>query len=205
METQPLRKGFFVTGTDTGVGKTLVSLGLCLKSNGDYWKPIQTGTPTDTDYIRQFLPQEKIHKSSFQFKEPLSPNQSANLEKKSIDLNQVKYPTSSFLITEGIGGVLVPLNKKQTVLNLIKQSNLPTIVVARSGLGTLNHTLLTLEVLKKHDIPIKGLVLSGLLHPQNKKDLEFWGGVPVILELTHLKEITKSNLMKIFQNIKLSF
>ena len=200
-----MNKGFFVTGTDTGVGKTLVSLGLCLSSKGDYWKPIQTGTPTDTDYVKQFLPIEKIHKSAFHFKEPLSPNQSAELENQSIDLDQVHCPSSSFLIAEGIGGVSVPLNRTQTVLDLIKKLKFPAIVVARSTLGTLNHTLLTLEVLKKYHIPIEGIILSGSPHPKNKADIESLGGVPVILELDTLKQITKENLIRAFKNLKLSY
>ena len=104
------RKGFFVTGTDTGVGKTLVSLGLCLHFQADYWKPVQTGQPGDADYLKNFLPAGSLHASSYAFKEPLSPNQAGERENITIDLNNISTPQSSFLIVEGIGGVYVPLN-----------------------------------------------------------------------------------------------
>ena len=204
MKNKKPQKGFFVTGTDTGVGKTLVSLGLCMHFEADYWKPIQTGIPTDTDYISPFLPQKNIHPSCLHFKKPLSPNQSAKLENKFIDLNQIDIPSSSFLIVEGVGGVLVPLNNKHKILDLIKKIKLPVIVVARSGLGTLNHTLLTLETLKNNQIQTKGVVLSGIPHSQNKKDIEFFGDIPVILELNHLKEITKENVREAFSKINFS-
>lgn len=205
MESKTLTKGFFVTGTDTGVGKTVASLGLCLTLKADYWKPVQTGVPTDSDYINQFLPKERIHSSSFQFKEPLSPNQSAELENSKIDLNQIKYPSAPFLVVEGIGGVLVPLNNKHTVLDLIKKLDFPVIIVARTGLGTLNHTFLTIEALKNRNTPIAGLILSGTPHSRNKKDLESLTEVPIILELDYLEDITEENLIESFEKLNLDF
>ena len=194
-------KKVFITGTDTEIGKTVVSLGLCLHWEADYWKPIQTGQPTDTSFIKKFLPKDKIHASSYQFKEPLSPNQASFKENKKIDLKKIKPPKSSSLIVEGIGGVYVPLNNKQTVLDLIEHVNYPVIVVARSVLGTLNHTLLTLTALKQRKIKTLGVILSGKPHPDNKKDIEKWSKVPVILELPFLKKITKKNLLKQFKKL----
>ncbi|MGI9548499.1 MAG: dethiobiotin synthase [Bdellovibrionales bacterium] len=193
-------QGFFVTGTDTGVGKTLASLGLCLFFKADYWKPIQTGSPTDQDWIRPFLEDQKIHPSSYELKAPLSPNQAAQKENQSIDLKKIQKPKSSCLIVEGLGGALVPLNENQTQLDLMKQIDLPLIVVARSGLGTLNHSLLTLKVLKSEALKVKGLILSGPLNPLNKKDLEKWGDVPILLEIPQLSKVTKPELLKLFKN-----
>ena len=194
-------KKIFITGTDTEVGKTIVSLGLCLHWKADYWKPIQTGQPTDTDFIRRFLPKNKIHPGLYQFKRPLSPNQASFKESKKIDLKNIQPPKSSCLVVEGIGGVYVPLNNKQIVLDLIQLINCPVIVTARSGLGTLNHTLLTLEILKQRKIKVLGVILSGKLHPDNKKDIEKWGKVPVILELPLLKSITKQKLLNQFKKL----
>ena len=191
----------FITGTDTEIGKTVVSLGLCLYWEADYWKPIQTGQPTDTDFIKKFLTKNKIHSSSYQFKQALSPNQASFKENKKIDLKKIKTPKSSSLVVEGIGGVYVPLNNKQTVLDLIEHVNYPVIVVARSGLGTLNHSLLTLKALKQRKIKTLGVILSGKPHPDNKKDIEKWSKVPVILELPFLKSITKKNLLKQFKKL----
>lgn len=196
------RKGFLVTGTDTGVGKTLASLGLCLHYKASYWKPIQTGQPSDTDFIRQFLPSSKIHPSSYALKEPLSPNQAGEKENVKIDLKKISIPQSPFLITEGIGGIYVPLNDKDSVMDLMKLINLPVIVVAKSGLGTLNHSLLTLEALKRKHFKIAGMILSGPKNYANKRDIEKWSNIPVLLEIPLLSKITKKNLLNVYKNLK---
>lgn len=197
------RKGFFVTGTDTGVGKTLVSLGLCLHFDASYWKPVQTGQPSDSDFIKQFLPNSKIYSSTYELKEPLSPNQAAKIENTVIDLKKITVPPSPFLIVEGIGGVYVPLNDKDILLDLIKLIGLPLIVVARSGLGTLNHSLLTLEALKRRNLKIAGVILSGPKHKANKRDIERWGNTPVVLEIPPLSKITKEELKEVFLGLKI--
>ena len=195
--------GIFVTGTGTGVGKTLVSTGLCLHFQADYWKPVQTGAPTDTDYVRQFVSEKQIHKSAYHFQSPLSPNQSADLENKKIKLDQILPPKSRFLIVEGCGGVFVPLNDKQTQLDLMAQLNFPALVVAQSGLGTLNHTLLTLEALAARNFPVLGLILSGPPHPKNARDLEHWGKAPILLELDMLSPVNRDTLSHAFQKFKI--
>ena len=176
-------KALFVTGTGTEAGKTLICLGLCLHFKADYWKPVQTGADKDYLFIKNFLPDKKIHLCSYDFKNPLSPNQAAQKEGKQILLDKIHPPKSSFLIVEGAGGVLVPLNKKEMMIDLIQKLNFPVIVTAKSGLGTLNHTLLTLEALKTRKIKTLGVILSGSFHNDNKKDIERKGRVPVILEL----------------------
>ena len=196
------RKGFFVTGTDTGVGKTLVSLGLCLHFKADYWKPIQTGKPSDTSFIKQFLPKDKIYPSVYELQEPLSPNQASEKEKIKIDLKKISIPQSHFLIAEGIGGIHVPLNDKENLMDLMKFLCLPLIVVARSSLGTLNHTLLTLEVLKNRGFQLAGVIISGPTNNKNKRDIEKWGKVPILLEIPLLSKITKQNLLEIYKNFK---
>ena len=192
-----------MTGTGTEVGKTLVSAGLCLHFKADYWKPVQTGSPTDTDFIKHFLPEGKIHKSAFHFKAPLSPNQSAEMENTRCELSRIKTPKSHALVVEGCGGVLVPLNKKHTLLDLMEKLKFPIIVTAKSGLGTLNHTLLTLSVLRQRNLPVLGLILSGPPHPKNKRDLEFFGKVPVLLQLDVLSPLNKETLKSAFKKIKI--
>ena len=196
-------KALFVTGSGTEVGKTLVSLGLCLRFKADYWKPVQTGPDKDFLFIKKFLTDKKIHPCSYDFKNPLSPNQAAKKEKEKIKLDKVKAPKSSFLIVEGAGGVLVPLNEKDMMIDLIQKLGFPVIVTAKSGLGTLNHTLLTLEALKKRKIKTLGVILSGDFHKDNKRDIERWGQVPVLLELPVLKKINKDSLLKYFKKLNL--
>jgi len=197
------RKGFFVTGTDTGVGKTLASLGLCLHFNASYWKPVQTGQPSDSHFIKQFLPSDKIHSSAYELKEPLSPNQAGEKENVIIDLKKISIPQSPFLIVEGIGGIYVPLNDRDSLMDLIKLIGLPLIVVARSGLGTLNHSLLTLEALKQRNFKVSGVILSGPKHGANKRDIERWSQTPVVLEIPFLSQITKPKLREVFFGLKI--
>jgi len=197
-------KALFVTGTGTEVGKTLVCLGFCLALKADYWKPVQTGFDKDYLFIKKFLPDKKVHACSYDFKKPLSPNQAAQKEKQQIHLDKITPPQSSLLIIEGAGGVLVPLNKKEMMIDLIQKLGFPVIVTAKSGLGTINHTLLTLEALKSRGIKTLGVILSGDFHKENKKDIERQGQTPVILELPILKTIDSNSLLQHFKTIKLS-
>ena len=197
-------KALFVTGTGTEVGKTLVSLGLCLRFKADYWKPVQTGPDKDSHFIKKFLPSKRIHPCSYDFKNPLSPNQAAEKQSQTIQLDKIKAPRSSFLITEGAGGLFVPLNEKEMMIDLIQKLGFPVIVTAKSRLGTLNHTLLSLEALKNRKIKTLGVILSGDFHKDNKRDIEKWGQVPVLLELPVLKTINSKNLIKRFKKLNLS-
>ena len=193
-------KNLFVTGTDTGIGKSLVCLALCLKFSADYWKPVQTGMDKDSDFIKKFIPASRVHPSCYELKAPLSPNQSAKKEQKKISLDKIQTPKSSApLIVEGIGGVYVPFNDKHNVMDLILKLGFPVLLVARSGLGTLNHTLLTLFALRQRGIEPLGLVLSGQPHKDNKRDLEKLGKLPVLLELPVIEQIHAKNLLYHFQ------
>jgi dethiobiotin synthetase len=146
----------FITGTDTGVGKTTVARYLCNLWKADYFKPIQTGLEKDSDQMPE---QTFIHPEAYHFKAPLSPHAAAEKEGKEIDLQKIQIPQSDRLIVEGAGGVLVPLNKTHLMIDLIKHLGLPVIIVSRNQLGTINHTLLTLQALQ--DLPVLGVVLSG--------------------------------------------
>lgn len=186
--------GVFVTGTDTDVGKTVVSTLLCLRWNAYYWKPVQCGVEPATDRatLAKVIGQERTCPEQFLLKNPLSPNQAAEIEGLKIDLDDFHPPHVSPLVVEGAGGVLVPLNERQTMLDLAARLALPAVVVARSGLGTLNHTLLTLQALRERKIPVLGVVMVGDPHPRNRKSLEDIGRARILLELPKVPEITAS-------------
>ena len=216
-------KKIFITGTDTDVGKTIVSAGLCMAWPAHYWKPIQAGyqsknftadsgskktvdshifPQTDNETISRFIPKENIYPSSYTLKEPLSPHQAAERENIHIHSKNIKMPhCPSNLIIEGAGGALVPFNSKEDMTDLMKQMNCPVIVVARSTLGTLNHTFLTLTVLRKKNIPVLGIVMVGPSHALNKKDII--KKAPVLLELPFLKSLSTQTLLPYFEKIKL--
>lgn len=186
-------KGVFVTGTDTGVGKTLVSAWLTAKWQADYWKPIQSGTVEGTDYdaVARLAPGAVIHPPAIQLRAPLSPHEAARRERIRIDLSAIVLPaTNNALVVEGAGGVLVPINETALMVDLIARLGLPVLVVARSGLGTINHTLMTLDVLRRRRLPVLGVVMNGQINPANRQAIEHFGAVPVLAELQPLLAVT---------------
>ncbi|MGL5719242.1 MAG: dethiobiotin synthase [Alphaproteobacteria bacterium] len=192
--------GLFVTGTGTDVGKTVVSAWICLHTQAGYWKPVQTGTSqgTDTDFLRK-LGVSPCYPERYAFKEALSPHTAAKREGARIELDAVAIPpfSQANVVVEGAGGVLVPLNEDALMIDLIQRLGMPVLIVAHTGLGTLNHTLLTLEALRKREIPIKGIVLNGLSNPDNKQSLIDYGNIEVLAELEPLHSLTRDGLLSI--------
>lgn len=188
-------RGVFVTGTDTDVGKTLVSAWLTQAWGAEYWKPIQTGAADITDYgtVGKLVPGAVIHPPAYVFQAPLSPHEAAKRERARIELSALTLPeTEGTLVVEGAGGILVPLNETALTIDLVERLGLPVVVVARSGLGTINHTLLTLDVLRRRRLPILGVVMNGQKNPANRQAIEHFGGVPVLAEIQPLPAVTAS-------------
>lgn len=195
-------QGFFVTGTDTDIGKTIVSSWLTLHLDGCYWKPIQSGLEgvVDLDVVRHItgLSESRFFDSRYSLTQPLSPHEAARRDQVLIDINDFQLPQSEYpLIVEGAGGVMVPINATHFVRDLIAALNLPVILVARSELGTINHTLLSLKALREIGVTISGVVLSGKPHPHNRQAIEEFGDIKVIAEIPRLEEISKDTLLKI--------
>jgi len=191
-------KHFFITGTGTDVGKTMASAAITLARLGQYWKPIQSGT-SDRLTVQQLTGLGDSHflPSVYEFQASLSPDQAAALENKMIDLQTCHMPTNvSSLVVEGAGGIFVPLNENKFMLDLMKQCYLPIIVVAHGKLGTINHTLLTLEVLRYHQLPIHGVVFSGELNPNNQLAIEKMGNVNTLFHIPHFSELTPSHFQQ---------
>lgn len=178
------RGGLFVTGTDTDVGKTVAAACLVKALSADYWKPVQSGTDEgdDSDEVRRLtgMPAARIHPCSYRFKAPLAPDQAARLEGVKIDPHHLVAPvTDRFLVVEGAGGLLVPLHNGFFMIDLIVRLGLPVVLVGRSGLGTINHCLLSLEALRSRDIPVLAVVLNGEPNPANREAIETHGRVHV--------------------------
>ncbi len=195
----------FVAGTDTGIGKTLTAAVLTVGLKAEYWKPIQCGLDegTDRSWVARntALPENRFHPEAYLLKHPLSPHAAARLERIHIDLNRIIAPDPSDgrrLIVEGAGGLLVPLNNQDYMTDLIKKLGFPVILTARSGLGTLNHTLLSLRELERNRIEVLGVVLNGPYNPSNREAIEQFGRVRVLAEIGPLAEIDCLALQKIF-------
>jgi dethiobiotin synthase len=185
----------FVTGTDTDVGKTVVSAWLCLHLEMAYWKPVQTGTDAGSDTrVVAALAGAQTFPEAYRFARPLSPHAAAAAEGREIDPGGIALPRSRGLVVEGAGGVLVPLDERETIADLIVRLGLPAIVVARSTLGTINHTCLSLEALRERGAAVAGVILVGPPDPQNRASIERYGKVAVLAELPRFAAVTRAAL-----------
>lgn len=151
----------FVTGTDTDVGKTVVSSWICKNTYAKYWKPIQTGDDSDKDFVKKYSPKTNLIDEIYKLKAPLSPYDSAKLESVSIDKNKLLKNIPDKTVIEGAGGLLVPICENFYMADIIKNTNSKTLIVAKSKLGFLNHIFLTVEYLKSHNIDILGIIING--------------------------------------------
>ena len=188
-----------VCGTDTDVGKTVVSAWLVQGLGARYWKPVQSGVVDgdDTSSVASLLnlPTERLLPEAYRLREPLSPHWAAERDGVSIDPERLQIPAGDGpLVVETAGGVLVPLRRDWLQIQQLQRWQLPVLLVARSGLGTLNHTLLTLEALRHRAIPVLGLVLNGPPHADNPRTLEALGKVPVLAALPRLQPLSAAAL-----------
>jgi len=190
-----------VCGTDTDVGKTVVSALLVEGLEARYWKPVQSGVEGggDRDRVAALLdlPAERIVPEAYRLAAPVSPHWAAEREGVAIDPARLVLPPGDGpLVVECAGGLLVPLRRDWLQIEQIARWGLPVVLVARSGLGTLNHTLLSLEALARRRIPVLGLVLNGEPHPDNPRTLAELGGVPVLAELAPIDPLDRAGLRR---------
>ncbi len=154
----------FVTSIDTNVGKTVCSSILCAGLGYDYWKPVQCGDLdfSDSMKVKSYSPLTKVHAESFQLNAPMSPHEAAKLENMDISINDFKLPKSEEIIIEGAGGVMVPLNYKgNMIVELASMFEAKVIIVFKNYLGSINHTLLTIDKVKSVGLDILGLLVVG--------------------------------------------
>lgn len=176
------RRNIIVAGIGTHVGKTVVSAILTTALKADYWKPIECGD-SDTATMQRLLDptQHILHPPAYSFKIPASPHHAARLEKKIIDLSKIAPPqTERPLIIESVGGLYVPLNLATHTLDLFKKWQAQWIVVSKHYLGSINHTLLTLEALKRNQLPVIGVVLNGRPNRDSEAAIFALSGIPCI-------------------------
>ena len=188
-----------ICGTDTDVGKTVVSALVVQGLGATYWKPVQSGLEGGGDSGRLQallqLPAERLLPEAYRLQTPVSPHWAAELEGITIDPARLALPAvAGALVVETAGGLLVPLRRDWLQIDQLATWGLPVLLVARSGLGTLNHTLLSVEALRQRSIPLLGLVLNGPLHPDNPTTLAALAQAPVLAQLPPLEPLTASGL-----------
>jgi|ERR1043165_336514 dethiobiotin synthetase len=191
-----LPKRIFVAGTSTGVGKTVVSAILAEALHADYWKPVQCGNleQTDTDIVRSLLSNHvtKCYPETYRLKTASSPHYAAKVENTAIKPEQLRAIDSEIrLVIEAAGGLLVPLSRDYLVIDLIKHLEASVILVSKNYLGSINHTLLSMEALKQRGIDILGIVFNGENYFDNEEIIQHFTHVNVLGEISTAKEINK--------------
>jgi dethiobiotin synthetase len=162
-----------VAGIGTEVGKTFIAAILTEALEADYWKPVQAGGLdfTDTDFVKKHISNSRsfFHKEKYLLKEPMSPHAAADIDGVQINLNELSLPeTTNNLVIETAGGLMVPLNDKELNIDLIQQWNLPVLLVSRIYLGSINHTLLSVEALRSRGIKLLGILFNGEGRPSTE-------------------------------------
>lgn len=190
-------KKYFVTAIGTDVGKTVVSSILVNALNADYWKPIQCGNLdfTDSDFISKNT-EGKVHPEKYIFKKPASPHIASLEENRMIDLKEIAIPKiENHLIVEGAGGIMVPLNdKNDLVIDIAKENSLPLIVVTSFYLGSINHTLLSLEYAKQNKLKVSMLIFTGDVIPSSLSSIKNFFPELKMGFVPKIDNITKENI-----------
>jgi dethiobiotin synthetase len=192
---------YFVTGIGTEIGKTIVSAILTEALQADYWKPIQSGDLDNSDSmkIQGWIsnPSTHIHPERFRLNTPLSPHASAAIDGVEINVRDFQLPdTNRPLIVEGAGGLMVPLNHQETLLDLIQALNLPVILVSRHYLGSINHTLLSLEVLRSRGIRLAGLIYNGLENKASETAIETLSGAKILGRVGAMTPVSRDTIAR---------
>jgi len=202
-----MKRTYFITGIGTDVGKTVASAIVTQALEADYWKPIQAGELDSSDRLRvQSLIDNcnsKSYPETYCLNHPISPHAAAERDGIEIDINSFEMPkTENHLVIEGAGGLLVPINKKNTILDLIAKLKCEVILVSRHYLGSINHTLMSIEILKQRKIPIKGILFNG----NENKDTEFiikeMTGIQALGRIDELEVLNKSVINSISERLK---
>ncbi|WP_095090091.1 dethiobiotin synthase [Mesorhizobium sophorae] len=194
-----MTKRIVVTGTDTGIGKTVFSAGLAGLLDGFYWKPVQSGLDgeTDSEVVERLagLPKGRVLPEGYRLKEPLSPHRSAELDGVAIDVAELSLPDlPGPIVIEGAGGLMVPLNRRTKFIDIFAQWRMPVILCARTTLGTINHTLLSIEALRARSIPLIGIAFIGDEVADTQRTIVEFSGARQLGRLPHIDPLTSETL-----------
>ena len=199
-----MKQTFVVTGTDTGIGKTVFSAALTGALNACYWKPVQSGLDeaTDSETVLRLagLSQRRIIPETWRLKTPASPHLAAQIDGVEIDADALDIPSvDAPLVIEGAGGLHVPLTRRTTFIDVFARWQKPVILCARTGLGTINHSLLSLEALNRRNIPVLGIAFIGDAQPDTEQIVPELSGVRRLGRLPHLAKLDQDTLRRAFR------
>lgn len=200
------RTPLFITGIGTDVGKTIASAVMVEHYQADYWKPIQSGDlhNSDTMKVRAMVsnPVSKFHSETYRLNQPFSPHKSAQLDGVTIDLEKFVFPqTNNQLIIEGAGGLMVPLNDQQYVVDLISKLNVEVMLVVKHYLGSINHTVLSLELLKQRNIKLHSIIYNGPTDTYSEAIIDKY--CDRIIRIPHLESLSKESIKQQAQSLQI--
>ncbi|MAZ31168.1 MAG: dethiobiotin synthase [Flavobacteriales bacterium] len=193
-------KRYFITGIGTEVGKTVGSAIITEALEADYWKPIQAGDLqiSDSMAVESLIQNNRsvFHKEAYRLNHPISPHASAERDGLEIDLSTIKVPnTDNILVIEGAGGLLAPLNRRETMIDLIDQIKCEVILISRHYLGSINHTLMSTKILKTKNIAIKGILFNGNENKETEEIIkEMSSGIRILGRINELKQVNSLNI-----------
>jgi len=192
-----------VTGTDTGIGKTVFSAALAGALDAFYWKPVQAGLDEETDHDTvarlSGLPRERVLREAYRLKTPASPHLAARIDGVTIDAEALTLPdVDRPLVVEGAGGLMVPLTETVTYIDVMKRWRAPVVLCARTSLGTINHSLLSVEALRARNIPLLGIAFIGDENAESERIICKMGGVKRLGRLPHLAQLSAETLRAAF-------
>ena len=198
-----MTRRIIVTGTDTGIGKTVLSAGLAGALDGYYWKPVQSGLEdeTDSDAVRRLsgLAPERVLPERYCLNTPVSPHLAAHIDGVAIDAEGLDLPaTPAPLVVEGAGGLMVPLTREATYLDVFARWRAPLVLCARTTLGTINHTLLSIEAIRKRDIPLLGIAFIGDANTDSERTIVDMGRTRRLGRLPYLPILNDDTLRAAF-------
>ncbi len=196
---------YFVTAIGTDSGKTLVSAILVEALKANYWKPVQSGLPRDTQTVQSLVSnsESQFFKERHLLQTPASPHAAAKIDGVRIALEDFHPPTSNRdLVIEGAGGILVPLNDQDNVVDIVNRVEAEIILVSNLYLGSINHTLLTIEVLKARGMSVKGIVFNGESNPESERIILERSNWPCLLRVPKLKVVDKETVKELSQQLR---
>lgn len=203
------QKKFFVSGISTEIGKTVCSALLVNALEADYWKPVQSGDlhHTDTMKVAEWngveLPHPRFHAETHRLITPMSPHAAAAIDGVEIRRDDFQIPaTDAPLVIEGAGGLMVPLNNEDTILDLMADFQVPVVLVSRNYLGSINHTLLSIAQLKQRQVPIAGIVFNGPVVPSTESVIEEMTRLPVLFRIPELDHVSLPTVQALAEQLR---
>jgi len=199
-----MKQRLVITGTDTGIGKTVFSAALTGALGASYWKPVQSGLDeeSDSEIVKRLgrIPAGRIVPEAWRLKTPVSPHQAAEIDGVTIDVQALTPPETDLpLVIEGAGGLLVPLTRRETFADVFARWQIPVVLCARTSLGTINHTLLSLAAMRQRGIPVAGVAFIGDEYAETQRIIQQMGGVRIFGRLPRLETLTPDTLRQVFR------